>query len=784
MAYGVKHRFEVYSYTVGTYWKVDLAKDGYVGAINTDSQLDASAPLTISKEGEGGGKFYTSQGNVIKGSSATLRVMIENATQRTNFMDFAVVAEKEWKMLIYKGTTSANATLYHELFIQPDVYQFDYNDYPYFIELNANDEVGRLNAEPFVLGGTVRYTDRKSIMYFIFQILGKLGISREIKEIVNVYSQEMTQTAGFSPLIQASIDPTKYVDNKGRENEEPWDCHRVMNDMLKPFGAIMFLGSDNRWVIARISELAAASYTQRIITDATTVASSAVIDSHQKSTNSLTTNSIVTFINNAKTIMDWRWKRARIKFFVGDSGNFVFDNDLDPSAWVNDLTLKTWTKIVSPPDSDFTWTYERAAPFAEVFYMDDTPRTFTVNTTDNYIGSISGDHGWVDGTRVIFTKTNGASLPTGIDNDRPYYLVNAGVGGGGTFQLAQLENGTAFSINSAGSGDFWVGKVGVESVSYAAQLNEYIDTFWTSGSIQNNNGIKSKAVDILQQAGNTFTLSFYWKVNALPLLDRYTQEVRGYYAITVTEADDTVHYFNTEASTWGETPYFNALDDASKRYRWIKENAAGSFPADGKFQLALYQASVEATLDVQNIQYGGITGEVLIGGDLDIEFIQKTGIVGEDYAYDAPTIELLSGDAPSNIYQGSICIDSIVNNQLATQWRRKGVQETRELTDILLQDYMNNYGRSTIKVIGDLMADLKPEDVVSDANLAFIREDAEVTPKFLLNGGTLNVEDGIWSGEFIEVVARPADPPSGGSILLNTEFNLLLETGSNLLKEA
>ncbi|MCO6358540.1 hypothetical protein [Roseivirga pacifica] len=741
MAYGVKYIFELYGYGYGTYWRVELAKDGYVGSVVTGVEVDATAGLTISLEGMGGGKFFTSQGNVVKGTSATLRILIENDTQYEQFLEFAAVEEREWKMLIYKGTSPEDASLSRELFIQPDVFTHPYQDYPFFIQLTATDEVGRLSGIPFI-NGALRYSERKSITWFLFEIMNKLGVERQMRVVCEVFADGMFPIN--SPLHVATVDPTKYIVNKGRENETVMNCHEVVNDLLKPFGCIMFLGVDNKWVIKRINDFAKDAYTETTYT-AWDGLTTATVSNHIKACNGNTDESIINFVNPSNVKFDWRWNRCILQFYVGDSGNFVFDGNLAPDAWFNDNTLTTWTKFVAPPSYDYGWNYERAEIFADAFYMSGDPLTFSVNTTDNYIHSVEGGNPFEDGDRIIFKLNDGDTMPSGINNNRPYYVVNTDVTGAGTFQIAQLEGGTPQNINSAGSGDFWLGEVGTESLDYAMQLNEHQDTLWSSGTMTNNNGVISQAVDVLQQSGNTWEISFYWKLNASPVVETQTYPGYGYLGITVTTSGGTIYYYNKSTDTWGTTPHYNRLEDASQRYAWKKEEFTSDFPANGEFKVEFYQPSAE-TLNATNIQISKIEGVINIGGETEVEFIEKIAEVGKEYAYDADTVILLSGDAPSDIYQGHIGY----NGGLAVDWARKGVTESKELLDILLQGYMNNYGRSTIVINGTLKGNVDVEDLIETYS-GYERDGEEITPRLMLNGGTLDVEDGTWSGEWIEI---------------------------------
>lgn len=769
MAFATKYRFHLYGFYVGTYWKIDLQKDGYVGSINSSENLDAAAALVINLEGMGGEKYFTATGSRLKSTSATLQIFVDNATIKEELDEFATLTNASWKMLIYKGTASGNETIWAELMIQPDVYSHPYEDFPYFISITATDELGRLNAIPFDNSGTA-YTARDSYMTYIMAILGKLNISRQVKSVCNVFASGM---ATDDPLWQATVDPTKYVNNAGRENEEVWNCADVLNDLLAAFGAVMLLGRGNAWTIRRINELAADSFQENTYSAASGVASSAAVSDHIISTNGNTDDSIMTFINSPMISVGWRWKRVGLRIFTGGNENFVFRGDLSPAYWTGLNSLLYWFEVNKGPSADPTVKYgattpfpaveliERVEIFEDVKYMggvyingdipNSTIHTWLADQTFNdlILGTGTTDEIYSVDDEVFLMKANDAVMPVPLGDNRSYFIKQFT---GGDFRYPQLsltQGGAVIDLTSDGSGTRFIGLAATEQLTYAVQINGYQTAEYSSGDITNKNGIYTAGVWVLAGSGNTISISFFWRL-IFDNADAFQSDAAyGYWQLTISTPGGTIYYYNKTTFAWQTTAVANVLEDDLKAYDWRHERVDSStIPADGRMEFWIYQPSSASNTELLGMQVANIESSFTIGGVTDAEYIDKVCEVGEDFAYTADTIELYSGDLPSTAYKGYVGY----GGALAVNWYRRGVSETKELTDILLQCMMNNCGRTSLKVSGNLMGDFVPDQIIEDSNLQYEREGGTVTPRLMLLGGSLNVEEGLWSGEWVEIV--------------------------------
>ena len=772
MAFGVKYRFNVYSYHIGTYWRVDLSEDGYSGSINSSVDLDAAAAVNLNLEGVGGEKFFTASEAAIKGSSVSLTVCIDSDELKDSFSEFSTEAEGKFMLSLYKGTAPGNESLYGHLVVQPDVFMFPYEDYPYFITILATDELGSLSGIPFLNSSSEPYLARQPIMYFIFEILGKLtlGAAKNVKTVCNLFAEGMVTD---DPLYQATIDPTKYVIEEGRENETVWNCADVLNDILKSFGAVLTLGEGDVFLIRRLDEMAADSFQENTYTIHSEVNSSATITDHVVATNTNTDDSIMAFINSASVSAQWRWKRVSLRIYTGGNENFVFRGGLSPDQWLNDNELLNWDFEYKGPSFVFVVKYGATTPFpavpiiqrVEIFeqvdhiggvYIDgDTANSTIYSFSVQLEGDILildhalGAEPFEVDSEVFITKANTAVLPTPLGNDRSYQVHS--YDGGDTFlRLKNSGETSVIDLTGSASGNLFVGQKETTELTYGVQVNGYQTAEYTTGDITNKIGLKTDAVYVLAGTGNSFSLSFFWKI-LFSNSDTYqANPAYGYWQLTITNSAGTVYYYDKAAFDWQTTATANILEDDLMAYGWKYEHVDSlDIPTDGSLVFTVYQPSSFSNSDLLGVQVANIDSSLTIGGVTDAEYIDKTAEVGENYAYTANRLELYTGDLPATSYRGHVGF----SGQLANNWYRRGVSETKELTDILLQTYLNNYGRTTLKVQGTLMGDFLPHQVIQDANMAYEREGSTVTPRLVLLGGSYNLEDGVWSGEWVEMVA-------------------------------
>ncbi|MCE7996420.1 MAG: hypothetical protein HEP71_30865 [Roseivirga sp.] len=736
-----------------------MAKKDYTGT-NRELGQAGQSPASLRYEGQGGTKFTGASRNVITGSSLTFKLLVNNPADRDAFREFSTSSEDEWLAILDYGDSPGSFGQVWKGFLLPEVYTFPHDGFPYEVSITATDGVGRLNGIKFEQTNGQRYSETNSFMFFFYEIMNKLGITREVQDIVNVYCTGMSQNPTDSALMQAKIDPTKYLRNKGRENETVWDCLSVLNDMMLPFLARVRQGSQTQWQIVRVPELALGSTIKRTVTAFDTVDSSTQDGSHLKHCTPANVANPIRFIGRPTVRMDWRWKRVAIQIYPGESGNFILDGDLNPSSWLNVNTLINWTVENRGPNPDYNFSYQRIEVFEDVDYLagvyipedleESTVYKFTGDNSTDEVTVLSGgaEGPYKVGDKVFLTKADTAVMPAPLINDRTYYVTILNDPNSNKVRLSQTSGGTSLNLATDGSGDLFIGKSETVQLSYAVQINGYQTAYWVGGDITNKNGIESRPVDVIAGSGNSFELAFFWKMIFDNNYQFQTEKADAYYQLIITTNGGTRYFFHKSTGTWSTVATAIKLEDDSKGYGWIRERVEpAEITVDGKLTLLLYQPSSSANMDTLGVQYANIQADFNISGEVDIEFIEKVAEVGADYSEEVEPFELYSGDLPSSVFTGHISVGS----NLATGWRRRDIFESKELTDLMLQGLLNNYGRSTITVTGTLHGDIMIDDIISDINLRYNNGEEEITPKLMITGVVWDVKNGTWTGEFKEI---------------------------------
>lgn len=144
-------------------------------------------------------------------------------------------------------------------FIIPAVYRENFVSVPYSVEVEIVDNLKRLEQETFTDDeGNLLHGSMKLIKV-ISLILKKTGLSLKIRSGINIFETNHTKAATDDPLDQTYIDVACY-----REGAEPFDCWRVLESILRPFGARIYQ-CDNQWQIEEIDR-ATATYAYRVFT--------------------------------------------------------------------------------------------------------------------------------------------------------------------------------------------------------------------------------------------------------------------------------------------------------------------------------------------------------------------------------------------------------------------------------------------------------------------------------------------------------------------------------------
>jgi len=92
------------------------------------------------------------------------------------------------------------------------------------IELTVNCGLGQLQDETFSAADGSLYTEKRSVIGWVTEILSKLGFGLDVAAASEWYAHYMDQT--LCPLEQEYVNPATYIDEDG-----PWTCFEVLEDL-------------------------------------------------------------------------------------------------------------------------------------------------------------------------------------------------------------------------------------------------------------------------------------------------------------------------------------------------------------------------------------------------------------------------------------------------------------------------------------------------------------------------------------------------------------------------
>lgn len=216
---------------------------GYVGDL-TILDCSGSEPVVIQKIPKDDDKL-----NVIEFTKAVLSV--------TNTVDFQFLRLFTQDDRKFKGVWQVNGSTVWTGYLVPSVFTEPYKAPPYQTTFEFIDGLKDLERIEFRNeDGSLLYGEDKIIKLISF-LLKKTGIELNIRVAANIYETDHATTAADDPLDQTYVDYACYRNDKN----EPFDCLKVLESVLKPFGARIFQWN-NRWNVVRIEE-EVASYDYR-----------------------------------------------------------------------------------------------------------------------------------------------------------------------------------------------------------------------------------------------------------------------------------------------------------------------------------------------------------------------------------------------------------------------------------------------------------------------------------------------------------------------------------------
>lgn len=159
----------------------------------------------------------------------------------------------------YKGLLKIAGTTVFDGKVLPDTYGEGWDALPYPVGFSASCGLGRLKNYDFVQADGSRHTGVMSILSALMLCFRNLTDSFDVIEGINLMEENASTYLGYNlgPLHYVSVNTDAFYEED--EDETPWDCLKVVTELLKPFFAFaMRVG--NTFYILRVPELGSSFY--------------------------------------------------------------------------------------------------------------------------------------------------------------------------------------------------------------------------------------------------------------------------------------------------------------------------------------------------------------------------------------------------------------------------------------------------------------------------------------------------------------------------------------------
>lgn len=237
-SYGVRYRMEYTDHLAesGKWNRLDIKQRSYSGPI--EEICGGAKPVTIRYEGD------RDDPNVsLVASNATIELMVETSGQ---FNDMFLSDDRKYLVEHYIGDDEASIILYWTGYIVPEFHSEPYLFEPYPLTITASDGIGELKNKDFTDINDNNFRGDFKAIKLISEILKKTGLELDIHCGINVYDENMDENG--DPLDQAFIDSRIYY-----KKRVPQKCDYVLKSIMDPFRGQMFQSKGVWWII-RLSD--------------------------------------------------------------------------------------------------------------------------------------------------------------------------------------------------------------------------------------------------------------------------------------------------------------------------------------------------------------------------------------------------------------------------------------------------------------------------------------------------------------------------------------------------
>ena len=227
--------------------RIDILERGYNGSL-TEVIADSNPFLLSKPNGDLNNKF-----GVLHPTYGTL-----NLVSQTNFQFIGLFSQDDTKFMVKYYVN--NVEIWRG-FIVPSTYSEQYVHHPYVASLQATDRLALMENTEYLddsgnkLAGRARLID---ILWTCFKKANPTILT--IWSGINKFATGMSIGGDNDPLDKTYIRQESFYETDGT----PWTCKRVMEAILKPFGAEV-IQQEGRWNIVEV-DAKTASYYYRIYT--------------------------------------------------------------------------------------------------------------------------------------------------------------------------------------------------------------------------------------------------------------------------------------------------------------------------------------------------------------------------------------------------------------------------------------------------------------------------------------------------------------------------------------
>lgn len=216
--------------------RVEILSKCYAG-LPQEIQVGGGSPVIIEWMNETDDIFYPFRSCV-----ASITFMADLNFQMRQFY---TQDQRAFKVNVYK-----EGNLKFSGFMIPSTASEPFISPPYPVTLKATAGINTLKRVDYPMPTGVNTDTRQSFLEVITYCLRMTNLDLDIQTICNMYERKMTNAPDDDPLLQASINPMRWI-----EGGSIASCYQVLEDVCREFSAYL-TQVEGKWTIVRVSEIA------------------------------------------------------------------------------------------------------------------------------------------------------------------------------------------------------------------------------------------------------------------------------------------------------------------------------------------------------------------------------------------------------------------------------------------------------------------------------------------------------------------------------------------------